>query len=81
MELQLYNAKKYTFLHHFGQIQLFKHVSGAAFHTETNFTLGWEHAVRSQTPGTGVSSGRCAAAPCAWWRLRCDGTVVPPGTL
>lgn len=43
-ELQLYDAK------HFGQIQLFKPVSGAAFQTETNtvpvyFTLGWENAV------------------------------------
>lgn len=26
---------------------------------------GWEHEVQSQAPGSGVSSGRCVAAPCA----------------
>lgn len=41
---------------------------------------GWEHEVQIQAPGSGVSSGRCVAAPCAWWRALCDGTAAPPGT-
>lgn len=64
---------------HCGQMQLCKtHVSALHFHRYV--TSGWEREVQSQAPGTGVSSGRCAAAPCAWWRPRSDGIVVPPGT-
>lgn len=51
-----------------------------ALHFHHYVTSGWEREVQGQAPGTGVSSGRCGAAPCAWWRPRCDGIVVPPGT-
>lgn len=46
-----------------------------------HLTLGWEHAEKSQMPGTEGSSGRSATALCAWWLPLCDGFVVPPGTL
>lgn len=50
-------------------------------HFPLRLTLGWERAAQSRMLKTGAISGRCAAAPCAWWRPLCDGIVAPPGTL
>lgn len=74
----LKRQKMHILPHCWADAMLQAHELSLCFHHHV--TWGWEHEVQGQTLRTGGSPGRCAAAPCAWWRPLYVGFVVPPGT-